>query len=122
MNDDVQYFPPAGQELPREDRTLAEKVVIREGTLSEKCGLGLEAIKRPDQEIAALKSSASGIKSALSLGEQIKKQSPEKLPYATGWNGKFSLTWDDEGGYCFAGTQYRITEPEIRYGIDSSGW
>ncbi len=85
-----------------------EKVVLRESTLSEKCGLGLEAVVRPDEEIVALRSSASGLKSALGLGEQIKKQTPEKSPIASQWKKKFELVWDEQGGFYFDGTYHPV--------------
>jgi hypothetical protein len=76
---------------------VEEKVVLRENSLSEK--LGLETVMRPDAEVVALQSSASSLKSALSLGEQIKKQTPERPPIAGQWKDKFVVTWDDAGGY-----------------------
>jgi hypothetical protein len=76
---------------------VEEKVVLRQDSLSEK--LGLETIVRPDAEVVALQSSASSLKSALSLGEQIKKQSPEQPAIAGQWKDRFVVTWDEAGGF-----------------------
>ena len=81
-----------------------EKVVLRENSLSEK--LGMETVTRPDQEIVALQFSASKLKSALSLGEQIKKQTPEKPPVASQVNGKFVLILDGDKGIYFDGKYF----------------
>ncbi|MGO9112235.1 MAG: hypothetical protein ACLP9L_23655 [Thermoguttaceae bacterium] len=91
---------------------VEEKVVLRECPLSEKCGLGLETVTRPDKEIVALQSSASDLKSAIALGERIRKQTPEKLPDASKWKEKFVLSWDEEGGLNFDRTYHPASKPD----------
>ena len=94
------------------DMPKVEEVVLRANSLSEK--LGLETAKRPDEEIVALQTNASGLKSALALGEQITKETPEKLLVATqwkdkfAWKDKFKLIYDEEGGFYFGGTYFPI--------------
>lgn len=80
-----------------------EKVVLRETTLSEKCGLNLEPIVRPDEEIVALQSRARALTASLSLSEQIEAQPPETCPVPGQWKDEFAATWDDEQGFYFAG-------------------
>jgi hypothetical protein len=93
---------------------VEEKVVIRESPLSETCGLGLETVTRPDDEIVALRSRARGLKSALSLGEQIKKQTSEKAPFTYQWKKKFDLVWDEEGGF-YLDQEYHPALPDVPY-------
>lgn len=90
---------------------VEETVVLRENSLSEKCGLGLETVGRSDEEIVALQSSASGLKAALGLGQRITKQAPQKLPAANQWKDKFVLIWDGEGGVYFDGTYFPGPDP-----------
>ena len=84
----------------------AEKVVLRETTLSEKLGLGVESVARRDNEIAALQSSARSFQSAFTLGKRIKKETPRKLAVAEQWKGKFVLIWDGNKGVYFDGTYF----------------
>ena len=94
---------------------VEEKVVLRENLLSEK--LGLESAAQPDREIVALQSSVSGLPSALSLDEKIVKQTPEKLPFASRWNDKFIVTWDEDGGFCFERRYHPAPDPTSPYPI-----
>ncbi len=93
---------------------VEEKVVLRESPMSEKCGLGLETVVRPDKEIAALQSSARGLESVLALGERTITQVPEKAPVANRWKEKFVLIWDEQGGVYFHGTYYPGADPCAR--------
>ncbi len=77
---------------------VEDRVVLRESPLSEKCGLGLETVTRPDEEIVALRSSVSGLPSALALGDNIKKQTAEEFFAANRWKKVFEVVSDDEGG------------------------
>jgi hypothetical protein len=85
--------------------TVQEKVVLRETTMSEKCGLGLEPVMRPDKEIAALQAEACRFTSSIDLRANAKGPSwetPTWRGYAwdairTDWNKQFAFSWDDEG-------------------------
>ena len=96
---------------------VEEKVVLRETSFSEKCELGLETRNRPDQEIVALQSSASDLKSALALGERIKRGIAEKTPVVSQWKDKFVLIWDEDGGFYFDRT-YHPRPVELFRGVE----
>ncbi len=105
------------QNLPRPSQ---DPVVLRENSLSEK--LGLETVTRPDKEIVALQVSASDLPSALTWGEQIKKETPQKPPLATQWENKFVLIWDEDDGFYFHGKYYPMSvDPLSSVGLPSCG-
>ena len=87
---------------------VEEKIVLRESSMSEKLGLDLETVARPDKDVIALQSNASEFKRALGLGEQIAKQAPEKPLLADRWHDKFAVTWDQENGFSFSGRRYPL--------------
>lgn len=94
---------------------VEEKVMLRESSLSEKCGLGLETIARPDKEIVTLQSSASGLKSVLALGEKIARQTTVKLPvvnrFGRQWKDGFVFVWGmEDDGICIDGAYYRAQD------------
>jgi hypothetical protein len=118
---DMRYFLPTLRNFPLADQKLAEKVVIREGTLSEK--LGVETVIQPDTEIVALQSSVSGLKSVFAWGEQLTTQTPGKLPRATEWKGKRVVClWDEDGGFYSDGTYFPMSiNPISSIGLSSLG-
>jgi hypothetical protein len=88
-----------------------EKVILRETTMSEKFGLDVEDIARPDKEIAAVQEDASRLTSSIDLRANAKGPAWEVPTFyrnprlRTNWNEQFSFSWDDDG-FHFGGKYY----------------
>jgi hypothetical protein len=98
---------------------VEEKVVLRESTLGEKCGLDLEKVARPDPEIAALQADAGRFKSALGICHRAQKttwETPNLHTVPLHWNEQFSVRWEDDGGYYFGGKHFPREAPDVCFG------
>ena len=88
---------------------VEDRVVIRESPLSERCGLDLEAVIRPDKDIAALQNDARNFKSSLGLNERAKSKSWELTNIEKNsihWDEQFAVKWEDDGSYSFANKHF----------------
>jgi len=90
-----------------------EKVVLRETTLSEKYGLGVESTVRPDKEIEALKAEATTVRPSFDLQDRAYKTGwemptmQENRQYKMQWDKQFTVSWDDDdGGFSLGGKHF----------------
>jgi hypothetical protein len=85
-----------------------EKVVLRDTTLSEKCGLGEEPNVLLDEETIALADKASHFVSSIDWIEKRKDPPPPKpdLPIRANWTKRFAVRWDDDGGFSLGGKYF----------------
>jgi hypothetical protein len=103
--------------------SVDEKIVLRQSPLSEQYGLGLETVVRPDTEIAALQADASRFQSVLGLLQRAATAAQTKRAVQTvrmDWSKRFSLSWDDDGGFDFGGKKFPYSEHDQIYSFQIS--
>jgi hypothetical protein len=100
-----------------------EKVVLRDTTLSEICGLGERPNAPLDEDTTALADKARRFASSIDWIAKRKDLPPAMpdLPIRANWTKRFAVQWDDDGGFSLGGKYFPKSIKEIETPLSSCG-